>query len=190
MQLAATVLSAFRVAAETVDDLAGVARELDVVVSGVAGMEDFVTAVLVQFGTDGSLQVVNVAHLPPLLIDPTRGARVQLMDTGESVPPLGMHPEPTITRTTWGVGSRLLLYTDGTTESRDHAGQFFEVAAHARSLSQGSLDQALDRLISALTVHVGHQLTDDVALVLAERRGDPTEVRGGGGATRVPRRDQ
>ena len=190
VQLAATVLSAFRAAAETIADLAAVARELDVAVSGVADVEDFVTAVLVQFGTGGSLQVVNVAHLPPLLIEPTGVARVHLMDTGESVPPLGMHPEPTITRTTWGVGSRLLLYTDGTTESRDQVGQFFEITAHARSLSQGSPDQALDRLIAALRVHVGHQLTDDIALVLAERRADPIEVRGGTGTTRVPPRGQ
>ncbi len=172
VQLAATVLSSFRVSAETIADLAGVARELDVVVSGVADVEDFVTAVLVQFGTDGLLQVVNVAHLPPLLIDPTAVTPGRLLDTGESVPPLGMHPEPTITRTTWGVGSRLLLYTDGTTESRDQAGRFFEITAHAGSLAQGSLDEALDRMISALTAHVGHRLADDVALVLAERHGD------------------
>lgn len=170
VQLAATVLSSFRRAAATIPNLADVTHELDAVVSAAAGIEDFVTAVLVQFGEDGSLLVVNIAHLPPVLIDPDRGTRAEMLDTGESVPPLGMHPEPTIARTTWSVGSRLLLYTDGTTESRDQGGHFFEIAAHTELLSQGSLEQALDRLITALTVHVGHELTDDVALVLAERR--------------------
>jgi len=55
--------------------------------------------------------------------------------------------------------------------SRDNQGRFFEVTAHAALLSHGSLEQALDHLVAALTRHLGHQLTDDVALVLAERRG-------------------
>ena len=51
--------------------------------SSVAGPEDFVTVVLVQFDGTGGLQVVNVAHLPPILMEagPACGARV--MDTGE-----------------------------------------------------------------------------------------------------------
>lgn len=173
VQLAATVLTGFRRAAEALPDLADVARELDVVVSAVADIEDFVTAVLVQFDADGSLLVVNIAHLPPVLIDSARGADARPLDTGEPVPPLGMHPDPTVTRTSWSVGSRLLMFTDGTTESRDGAGRFFEISDHAELLSQGSLEDALDRLVSALGVHVGHQLTDDVALVLAERRPRP-----------------
>ncbi len=172
VQLAATVLGAFRRAGASVDHLTDVARELDVVVTSAAGLEDFVTAILVEFGPDGTLTVVNIAHMPPVLIDPTPGVPPQVLDTGDPVPPLGMHPNPTITRTTWGPGSRLLLYTDGTTESRDNHGRFFEVTAHGALLSQGSLEQALDRLVDALTRHVGHQLTDDVALVLAERRSD------------------
>jgi len=174
VQMAATVLGAFRRAADSVPDLTGVARELDLVVTSVAGLEDFVTAVLVEFGPDGSLAVVNIAHLPPVLIQPAGVAPPRVLDTGDPVPPLGMHPEPTLTRTTWGPGTRLLLYTDGTSESRDSQGRFFEVTAHASLLSQGTLEQALDRWVSALTHHVGHQLTDDVALVLAERRSDHT----------------
>ena len=170
VQLAATVLGAFRRAAASTAELADVARELDVVVSSVAGPEDFVTAVLVEFGAAGSLTVVNVAHLPPLLVDPSSGTGPRALDTGEPVPPLGMHPQPTSVHTTWGRGTRLLLYTDGTSESRDGQGRFFEVAAHAHLLTGGSLEQALDRLVAALSLHVGHQLTDDVALVLAERR--------------------
>jgi phosphoserine phosphatase RsbU/P len=174
VQLAATVLGAFRRAAASTPDLTGMARELDRVVTSVAGLEDFVTAVLVEFGPDGSLAVVNIAHMPPVLIDPTEGIAARVLDTGDTVPPLGMHPQPTLTRATWGPGTRLLLYTDGTSESRDSQGRFFEVTEHAGLLSQGSLEQALDRLVSALTHHVGHQLTDDVALVLAERRSNHT----------------
>lgn len=97
VQLAATVLGAFRRSALIVDDLTDVARDLDHVVSAVADLESFVTAVLVQFGDDGVLQVVNVAHLPPILVEAGPAGAVgtaQAMDTGDPVPPLGLHPEP------------------------------------------------------------------------------------------------
>lgn len=170
VQLAATVLGAFRRAAPRVTDLVDLADELDAVVSAVAAVEDFVTVVLVQFSGDGSLHVVNIGHMPPLLIDKGPPATVHLLDTGVSVPPLGLHPSPTATVTRWGPGTRLLLYTDGTTESRDRGGHFFELSGAAAALSTGTLDEALDRLIRAVTAHVGHRLTDDVALVLAESR--------------------
>jgi phosphoserine phosphatase RsbU/P len=175
VQLAATVLGAFRRSAFIVDDLTDVARDLDHVVSAVADLEDFVTAVLVQFSDDGVLQVVNVAHMPPILVEAGPAGAVctaRALDTGHPVPPLGLHPEPTLTIATWTPGTRLLLYTDGTTEGRDRAGQFFELTSAASALGSGTLDEALDRLIDALTTHVGHDLTDDVALVLAEYRRD------------------
>jgi serine phosphatase RsbU (regulator of sigma subunit) len=123
--------------------------------------------------------VVNIAHLPPILIEggPAGGARV--MDTGEPVPPLGLHPEPVVASGTWSPGSRLLLYTDGTTESRDRDGTFFELSSATSLLVGGSLEDALDRLIGALTAHVGHALTDDVALVLAEHLPASTLPSGG-----------
>ena len=170
VQLAATVLGAFRRSAYSEVHLVDVARELDVVVSAVADLEDFVTAVLVQFSDDGSLQVVNIGHLPPILIGGVTRDAAEVMDTGEPVPPLGLHPDPVLATTTWTPGMRLLLYTDGTTEGRDHRGRFFELTSAASALGSGTLDEALDRLIGALTRHVGHALTDDVALVLAERR--------------------
>ena len=182
VQLAATVLGAFRRAAFTTEDLAVVARELDAVVSAVAEDEDFVTVVLVQFSEDGSLEVVNIAHLPPILIDDGRPGSARIMDTGTPVPPLGLHPDPTVTRTSWTTGTRLLLYTDGTTESRDRNGRFFELTAAAGALSRGTLDEALDELIAQLTAHVGHRLTDDVALVLAERLSSAAVPAAGDGA--------
>ncbi len=171
VQLAATVLGSFRRAATTAEDLVDLADELDAVVSAVAGIEDFVTAVLVQFRDDGCLEVANLGHVPPIVVGGPMGVSARVMDTGEPVPPLGLHPEPTVVRDTWAPGMRLLLYTDGTSESRDDQGRFFEVSTQAALLSGGTLDEALDRLIEALTRHVGHHLTDDVALVLAERRG-------------------
>ena len=170
VQLAATVVAAFRRSALTTADLRSVAGELDVVVTAVAGEEDFVTAVLVEFGDRGVLNVVNVGHLPPILIG-ARNDTPQVLDTGEPVPPLGLHPDATVAVSTWSPGMRLLLYTDGTTEGRDREGRFFELADAAAHLRSGSLDEALDGLVAALTAHVGHAISDDVALVLAENRG-------------------
>ena len=173
------MLGAFRRSAFIVEDLADVARDLDHVVSAVADLEDFVTAVLVQFSDDGVLPVVNVAHLPPILVEACAAGAVgtvQALDTGDPVPPLGLHPEPTLTIASWTPGTRLLLYTDGTTEGRDGAGQFFELTSAASALGTGTLEEALDHLIGALTTHVGHDLTDDVALVLAEYRRDAAVI--------------
>lgn len=174
VQLAATVLGAFRRSAYLVDELTDIAHDLDVVVSAVAGDEDFVTALLVQFGDDGTLQVVNIAHLPPILVGADGLGTAVLVDTGDPVPPLGLHPRPTAVVRRWSPGMRLLLYTDGTTEGRDHRGRFFELTGAAATLGGGTLDEALDRLVHALTTHVGHTLTDDVALVLAENNGAGT----------------
>ena len=172
VQLAATVLAAFRRAAPVAVDLLGVARELDTVVTAVAEDEDFVTAVLVEFGDDGALRVVNLGHLPPILVGASEDSAV-VIDTGEPVPPLGLHPRAAMVTASWTEGMRLLLYTDGTTEGRDRDGRFFELTGAAARLRTGTLDEALDRLIASLTEHVGHAISDDVALVLAENRRPP-----------------
>ena len=70
----------------------------------------------------------------------------------------------------WGVGARLLFYTDGLVEARDRNGAFFSVTDQVETLRAGTLDQALDTVITRVRRHVPGGLHDDLALVLAERR--------------------
>jgi phosphoserine phosphatase RsbU/P len=169
VQLAAAVVGGFRQSALTVTDLAAVAVALDEVVQAVSGEEDFVTAVLAEFHDDGTVAFVNCGHHSPLQLDDDSAV---LLDVDEHAPPLGLGVGPGLTphKAHWHVGSRLLFYTDGLVEARNAQGVFFDVVAQAEALRAGTLDQALDVLITRVRRHVPGGLKDDLALVLAERR--------------------
>jgi serine phosphatase RsbU (regulator of sigma subunit) len=64
----------------------------------------------------------------------------------------------------------MLIYTDGLIEARDRRGAFFPLAHHASGLREGSVDDALDGLLTHLRDHAGEELNDDMALVLVEHR--------------------
>ncbi|MBA2558961.1 MAG: serine/threonine-protein phosphatase [Propionibacteriales bacterium] len=166
VQLAATVLGAFRQAAVEQPDLTAVVKAMDAVVSAVTGDEDFVTVALVQVGVDGRVDVVSCGHHPPLLLGPN-GA-VTLLDTGPETTPLGLDPEPAVMSMRWAPGTRLLAYTDGLVEARNPAGEFFSLLDHAGTLATGALQDALDALVAELHVHTGRRLRDDMALLLVE----------------------
>jgi serine phosphatase RsbU (regulator of sigma subunit) len=166
VQMAGTVLGAFRRSAFTQPSLTAIATDLDAVVTAVAGEEDFVTAVLAEFHDDHTVTLVNCGHHPPLLV--TDAATAQLVPTGAPVPPLGLGPEPRSVTARWPGGSRLLVYTDGLVEARDRSGAFFPLADHALALRDGNLDEALDRLLARVLDHAGQRIDDDMALVLVE----------------------
>jgi phosphoserine phosphatase RsbU/P len=168
VQMAATVLAGFRSAAMLQTTLAGIAKDLDTVVTAVAEAEDFVTAVLVEFHDDHSVSVVNCGHHPPLLISATGAA--EALDTGDEQPPLGLHPTARVVTSTCLEGDRLLIYTDGLVETRDDHGAFFPLERMVDGLRRGELGQALDQLLARLQDHADQRLSDDVAIVLAEYR--------------------
>ena len=169
VQMAATVLCAFRRVGVTESSLSAVVRDLDDVVSAVAGDEDFVTAVLIEFRPDGAVTVVNCGHHPPLFLSGDHACG--LMDTGEPAPPLGLHPAPSPVRSHLPEGSRLLLYTDGLIETRGSDGTFFPLRDNAAPLRAGNLDRALDGLLGQVVDHAAaDKVEDDMALVLVERR--------------------
>lgn len=166
VQTASTVLSAFRQAAFTEPDLVDLARHIDLAVAQQVGDEQFVTALVAEFGT-GTVRIANCGHPFPVLITRSGAERLQ---TVEESPPLGLGADPVVTRHPWTPGSRLLLHTDGLLEQRDRQGRFFPVDQHLDDLREGTLDQALDRLVAALAAHGNGRIADDVALVLAENR--------------------
>lgn len=167
MQLAAVVLGAFRRAASTAPSVGCVAIEVDVVVGGVVGDEDFVTAVVAEFHADRTVTVVNCGHPPPVMV--FAGSSVTEVDTGEPQFPLGLGTTGRATTFQMPARSRLLLFTDGLTESRDAQGRFFPLMDQADVLSGDNLESSLDGLLARLHRHVGHRLRDDVAVVLASQ---------------------
>jgi serine phosphatase RsbU (regulator of sigma subunit) len=166
VQMAATVLAAFRRAAVAETSLAAVATDLDEVVAAVAGDEDFVTAVLAEFNDDHTVTLLSCGHHPPLMV--ADGRRRCLLDTGPPQPPLGLHPDPWPATSQLADGARVLFYTDGLVESRDPDGTFFPLEKSADTLQTRDLGAALDGLLDRLVDHVGNRVDDDVALVLVE----------------------
>lgn len=167
VQLTSLVLGSFREAAYLYPDLTAVAQGMADSTARNVGPEDFVTAVLLEL-QEHQLTVVNCGHLAPLLL-PRIGEPGEL--TAPITTPLGLSPEPRARHLTWEVGDRLLLYTDGLAEARDRRGTFFPLGTAVRLC--GDRDKPLaacaDELLTAVALHVGGRLNDDLAFVLLER---------------------
>ena len=169
VQMAATVLAAFRRVAVTAPSLTTAARHLDEVVKSVAGDEDFVTVVLAEFHRDFTVTLVNCGHPPPLLVTAANGGR--LVNTGVPALPLGLGPLPDPVTFELPYRARLLFYTDGLVETRNHKGHFFPLDDRvAAALHAGTPGDSLDALLTLLNDYAGHHINDDVALLLVEHR--------------------
>lgn len=164
VQTAASVLGAFRAAAFTEHDIAALARTIDETLARFIGDEEFVTAIVGEFhGTKVTL--ANCGHHPPLLV---HDHQVSTVDTGEPSLPLGLGADPGLTEHAWPPGARMLFYTDGLVEARDRTGEFFPLDDYAAEVGDGSVEDALDRLVEHLLAYAGNRMDDDLALVLAE----------------------
>ncbi len=159
------VLGEFRAAAAALDDLGAMARQIDGGLGPYLGEEDFVTAVLAEIDADGTLTVVSCGH-PPVLIATAEGLMREF--SGPPSLPLGLGALPETAAAQLQAGDRVLLYTDGLLEARDVNGQFIKTADLLTDLTTGSPDLALDALLGKLRKVTGHELTDDLALLLAE----------------------
>ncbi|MFC8515606.1 PP2C family protein-serine/threonine phosphatase [Streptomyces sp. NPDC057257] len=168
LRLTAATIAAFRELAYTAPDLPALVTDLDKRLTPELEAEDFVTAVLAEFGP-GEVRLVNCGHPAPL----RAGRRVELLEPFVPVPPLGLRPDPRQYRVRLQPGDRLLLYTDGLTEARAADGTPFPLLAEAcRALREPLPDDALDSLYARVVAHTGARPTDDLALVLCQ----PAEV--------------
>jgi serine phosphatase RsbU (regulator of sigma subunit) len=168
VRLASRVLGCFRVVARVRTAVGDIVPDLDREVASVAELDDFVTAVLAEFGQAG-LTVVNAGHPDPVLI---RDGRAHLLGPPDRQPPLGLgaRATPAVTASV-RPGDRLLLYTDGIAEARHlRSGAFFPLLPVAeRTFGQaGSLEEDLAALVTAVQSWTGGALRDDVALLVVE----------------------
>lgn len=163
-------------------DLASLARVADEVLIAEGPGNRFVTAVLARLDVrTGQLSYLIAGHPPPLLLRSNKtvkallhGPGVPLGVTGRDVGVGHEHLEP---------GDRLLLYTDGIVEARNHAGQAFGTDRLMDLAERNAADglpapESLRRLSHAVQAHQGERLQDDATLLMLDWAGTgPDEMR-------------
>ncbi|MFE3033470.1 PP2C family protein-serine/threonine phosphatase [Streptomyces canus] len=191
---AAALLGTFREAAYHEPELATVAERLQIRVRRhdghvtALGRDDgdrFATAVLLGFpeADTGVLEAMVFGHEPPLVVGPS-GVRPLL---GAGGLPLGLaalsaEGPPPVHRVPLGPGETVLLTSDGVTEARDPAGEFYALADEvARALAADPRAAEPRRLVALVRDgtlgHCGGRLLDDTT-VFAVRRADERAGKG------------
>ncbi|MFJ4525370.1 PP2C family protein-serine/threonine phosphatase [Streptomyces sp. NPDC088810] len=168
---AALVLGVFREAAHDEPDLLSVVGRIERSLARNLGPDDFVTAVIAGCPGSGHLEVVNCGHAPPLLI--SAAGEVEALEADRPTPPLGLRAlsgqAPRLQRLPFAVGEQLLLYTDGVTEARDDAREFYPLADGVARHVVDEPARTLTALHDELLAHVGGRLHDDAALLLLRK---------------------
>ncbi|MEU8031850.1 PP2C family protein-serine/threonine phosphatase [Streptomyces sp. NPDC049099] len=175
---AALVLGVFREAAHDEPDLLAVVGRIERSLARNLGPDDFVTAVVAGWPRPGQLEVVNCGHAPPLLI--SASGEVRAVEPAHPAPPLGLRAlsgqAPRLQRLPFAVGEQLLLYTDGVTEARDQAREFYPLAEGLARHVSDEPARTLTALHDELLTHVGGRLHDDAALLLLRRQTADSET--------------
>lgn len=143
-------------------------------------MERFATAVVLAFPENDTdvVEVVNFGHEGPLVIGP-QGVRRLPEQAGA---PVGMADlvgmTPAVRRVPLGRGETVLLVTDGVTEARSPAGEYFPLRTWLERLAADepagvAPARLLSLVLEAVLDHTHGRLTDDVALLAVRRPTDP-----------------
>ncbi|MER6627763.1 PP2C family protein-serine/threonine phosphatase [Streptomyces sp. NPDC000987] len=154
------------------------AAEASLCGSGAYTDESFVTAVMCELPDEGPIRLVNLGHPEPLLL---HDGKVTALEPTVPVPPLGLEDlnggEVVVDTTDFPTGATLVLYTDGVTEARNPAGDFYPLADRLRDWTGLSPDALLAAVRADLRRHVDGPLTDDVAMVALQRTPAPEPAR-------------
>jgi hypothetical protein len=178
--LAATAVAAYRAARHTGGGLYEQARMIDETLSGTFGDAAYVTAILAEVDlASGRLRYVNAGHPPPWIM---RDGHVVKPLTGGRRLPLGLGPgrEFAVGEERLQPGDWLVLHSDGITEARDTAGEFFGEERLVDFLEREAAagyppPETVRRLIQAVSAHQDGRFQDDATVLLA-RWTDPGEM--------------
>jgi serine phosphatase RsbU (regulator of sigma subunit) len=171
IKAAAVVLGVFREAAHEENSLAEIVARIETSLAREPGQEQFVTAVLAEIPADlGKMQLLSCGHPAPLLLGSSRPRFVGPEDGGL---PLGLGDLAATPRVPVTIpflpGDGVLFYTDGASEARNKAGEFFPLADCGAVTAPRDPGTLVDRLSEEVVRHVGHAPDDDIALLLAYR---------------------
>ncbi|MEV6640606.1 PP2C family protein-serine/threonine phosphatase [Amycolatopsis sp. NPDC051371] len=170
--IAATVVAAYRAARHTGAGLYEQARVIDEAVEGTFGGAAYATAVLAEVDLrSGRLRYVNAGHPPPWIM--RAGRVVKPLPGGRRLPlGLGQSREFRLGEERLQPEDWLVLHTDGVTEARDAAGEFFGDERLADFLEREAAagyppPETVRRLIRAVSAHQDGRFQDDATVLLA-----------------------
>ncbi|GAA2648097.1 MULTISPECIES: PP2C family protein-serine/threonine phosphatase [Streptomyces] len=182
VEAVAVVLGAFREAADTEPTLEALAQRLERALAregtrrdSLDAVEGFTTCVLGEVPPgEGVLRLLNRGHPEPLLLH--GNGELAVLTPVEPALPLGMGElggwPDLVQEWAFPAGTTLLLYTDGLTEARDGAGDFYDPAARLRGRIFPGPQALLSALSSDVRRHTGGGATDDMALLAVGRPGE------------------
>ncbi|GGY59011.1 hypothetical protein GCM10010363_45360 [Streptomyces omiyaensis] len=178
VETASVLLGAFRSTAYDAPDLPALADRLDEGLSRYAAWdpesdaaERFATVVLVELPDDrDTARLLNCGHPAPLL---QHGGEITTVEVAEPSLPLNLaglaDSRHRVEEFPFAPGDRLLLYTDGVSETRDRAGVFYPLEERARQWSAVPSAQVPELLHRDLAAYGAGALDDDVAALLVAR---------------------
>jgi serine phosphatase RsbU (regulator of sigma subunit) len=169
VQEAAVAMGAFRASAHLEGTLGEVVARVEATLDRELGDEQFITAVVAEVSPDGSkMEIINCGHPQPLQLS-SRGP--QLLGPADGSPPLGLGLPGLAERIPFTIplraGEPVLLYTDGLSEARNRAGEFFPLTQCASLQAPAAPRVVLERLIAEVSRYVTQQ-HDDMAMLLVE----------------------
>ncbi|GGT08414.1 membrane protein [Streptomyces kurssanovii] len=181
LETASILLGSFREAVYTAPDLPAVAERLEFSMArytertqdpDVAGR--FATVLLAEIPDDEPVvRLVSCGHPAPLLQHrgvlatadlPSPSLPVNLSGVGVGNGDYDVQELP------FEQGDRLLMFTDGVSETRDHTGAFYPLEEQMRAWTKEPADRMTTLLREDLVRYSGHGFDDDTAAVLVVRR--------------------
>jgi hypothetical protein len=181
-QLISLVVAAYRNARRAGASLTDTAARIESAVTDVFRVESFATGLLCELDTTrGLLTWLSAGHHEPLLL---RGSHLVRALEVEPVLPLGLNQglahgfSAALGTEQLEPGDLVVLYTDGVTEARSPAGEFFGrerlVELLTRNLAaELPAPETMRRVVHALLDHQGDDLDDDATLLMVEWHGPP-----------------
>ncbi|MEV5971383.1 PP2C family protein-serine/threonine phosphatase [Streptomyces sp. NPDC051921] len=187
VETAAVLLGAYRAAVTEAPDLAALADRLEEGLQRYGAWdpdsdaaERFATVLLLELPDDRDLvRLLSCGHPAPLLQHAGRVRAVPFADPSLPVNLAGLcASRHHVEEAPFGPGDRLLLFTDGVSETRDRAGDFYPLEERLRGWADEPGSRVLNLLHQDLGLYSADGLDDDVAAVLVVRPPEPAAVRG------------
>ncbi|MFD4370446.1 PP2C family protein-serine/threonine phosphatase [Streptomyces sp. NPDC058486] len=178
VEAASLLLGSFREAAYTAPDLPAIAQRLEASMARYAerapesqSADRFSTVLLAEIPDDRPvIRLLSCGHPAPVV---QRGGTVETVElSSPSVPihlPVPVDEPFTVEEVPFGPGDRLLMFTDGVSETRDRAGAFYPLEQRLRAWADEPSDRIPELLREDLARFGAHGLEDDTTALLVVR---------------------